>query len=109
MAATSAELATSFVTSFCAARLDDLSSILAEDFRLSGPLFEFDSRSAYIESLAGDLELDPDAEVLSVIGAGSEAAAFYRYRGRLIGQLFKCAEERIYATVLVFDPGHPLP
>jgi hypothetical protein len=77
-----------------------------QSLRLKGPLFEFNSKQGYMDSLKGNLDLDPEAEILSVIGNADEAAAFYIYKGKLIGQLFRCNEGKIVETVLVFDTKH---
>lgn len=96
-------LAKKFVEYFCNADLDGIDSLLSTQFHLKGPLFEFDSKQDYLDSLNGNLEADLESEILSVIGNTDEASAFYRYRGNLIGQLFRCNEGKIYETVLVFD------
>lgn len=95
-----------FVEYFCKADLEGISTLLSSDFRLKGPLFEFDSKDAYIESLIGNLDEDENAKILSVLGEGSEAAVFYTYRENLIGQLFWCREGKITETLLVFDTGN---
>ena len=96
-------LAKSFIECFCEADLNGIDSLLSKDFRLKGPLFEFESKQDYIASLNGDLKADPEAEILSIIGNGNEVAAFYKYKGKLIAQLFRCSEGKIDETVLVFD------
>ena len=97
-------LAKSFVECFCRADLEGIDSLLSTQFNLKGPLFVINSKQDYIASLKGHLKADTNDEILSVIGNAGEAAAFYRYRGNLIGQLFRCSEGYIYETVLVFDP-----
>ncbi len=96
-------LAKSFVECFCKADVEGIDSLLSIQFNLKGPLLEFDSKQEYIDSLNGNLEADPEAKIFSVIGNANEATAFYKYRGNLIGQLFRCKEGKIYETVLVFD------
>ena len=99
----SKSLAKSFVECFCKADIEGIDSLLAKEFNLKGPLFEFYSKQDYINSLKGNLEADLEAEILSVIGDANEAAVFYKYKGELISQLFRCNEGGIYETVLVFD------
>jgi hypothetical protein len=99
----SKSLARAFVECFCKADIEGLDSLLSIQFELKGPLFEFDSKQDYLDSLHGNLEADPEAEIFSVIGSADEATAFYTYRGNLIGQLFRCNEGKICETVLVFD------
>ena len=78
-------------------------SVLAEGFRHVGPLYEFNSPSEYLASLTGNLEPDPDAEVLASLGDNDRAAVFYTYHGNTIGQLFRCAKGLVHETILVFD------
>ena len=99
----SESLAKLFVKNFCKADLEGIDSLLSTQFKLKGPLFEFGSKQDYIDSLNGNLEADPNAEVISVIGAEEEATAFYKYKGNLIGQLFRCKDGKIHESVLVFD------
>ena len=99
----SKSLARSFVECFCKADLEGIDALLSMQFNLKGPLFEFDSKQDYIDSLSGNLEADPEAAILSVIGNTEEATAFYYYKGNLIAQLFRCSEGKIYQSVLVFD------
>jgi hypothetical protein len=99
----SKSLATSFIECFCKADLSGINALLSSDFQLKGPLYEFDSKQAYINSLEGNLEADANAEIISVISNDNEAAAFYRYKGNTIGQLFWCRGGEIYETLLVFD------
>lgn len=40
-----------YLDHFCSGNIDGVESTLAHGFRLRGPLFEFDSREAYIQSL----------------------------------------------------------
>lgn len=99
----SKSLAKSFIESFCKADLRGISSLLTLNFHLKGPLFEFDSKQAYISSLEGNLEADANSKILSVVGHENEAAAFFIYKGNTIAQLFLCREGKIYETLLVFD------
>ncbi len=99
----SKDLAQYFVTNFCKGSVVELESVLADDFHLRGPLFEFCSRAEYIDSLRDNLEPDSEAAVLSVLADGEESAAFYSYKGNIIGQLFNCAEGKIRSTIIVFD------
>ena len=99
----SKSLATSFIEYFCNADLSGIESLLSTNFKLKGPLFKFDSKLEYINSLKGNLEADPKAEILSVIGSESESSAIYKYRGNTINQLFRCREGKIVETVLDFD------
>lgn len=99
----SQEIAEEFVRCFCMADLESLASVLSENFRLHGPLFDFASASEYLASLSGTLAADPDAAILASFGRGDNAAVFYTYHGNTIGQLFVCGEGRVSETTLVFD------
>lgn len=99
----SKSLAKSFVKNFCSANVEGIGSLLSGQFKLKGPLFSFNSKQEYLDSLNGNLEPDPDAEILSIVGSDNEAAVFYTYKGNTIGQLFRCDEGTIYETILVFD------
>lgn len=98
------KLAKSFVTSFCGGSIAGIGAVLASDFRLSGPLFQFDSKSDYLDALSENLQADANAEIISILGTDTEASVFYRYHNTLIGQLFKCRNGKISETILVFDP-----
>lgn len=99
----SESLATSFIECFCRADLNGIDALLSPSFHLEGPLYVFDSKQAYIKSLEGNLEADPDAEIISVISNENHAAAFFRYKGNMIGQMFWCREGKLDRTLLVFD------
>lgn len=98
------KLAKSFVTSYCEGNIAGLGAVLASDFRLSGPLFRFESKSEYLDSLIGNLQADTNAEIISILGNDVEASVFFRYHNTIIGQLFKCRNGKIFETLLVFDP-----
>ncbi len=66
-------------------------------------MFEFSSPAEYLASLSGNLERDPNAEILASFGNGDEAAVFYSYQGNTVGQLFHCRAGQICETTLVFD------
>ena len=85
-------LDTSFIEYFCNADLSGIDSLLSRQFALRGPLFEFNSKQDYINSLNENLEADPTAKILTIIANDNEAAAFYTYRGNRIGQLFRFRE-----------------
>lgn len=96
-------LAEKFVLSFCNGDISGIESVLASKFNFIGPLFQFDSKDSYIDSLRGNLDSDPDAKILSIISEENEASIFYIYLGNTIGQLFKSRDGKIYETILVFD------
>ncbi len=99
----SLEIAEKFVRCFCSGDIEGIGSVLSENFRLRGPLFEFDTCTDYLASLSDNLAPDPNSEILSALSKDNEAAVFFTYHGNTIGQLFRCREGRIYETILVFD------
>ena len=99
------KLARLFVTSFCEGSIVGIGAVLASDFRLSGPLFRFGSKSEYLDSLSGNLQADADSEIISILGTDTEASVFYRYHNTVIGQFFRCRNGEIFETLLVFDPS----
>jgi len=48
------ELAIEFVRRFCAGDVATLAPLLAEEFRFSGPFFQFNSADAYLDALRRD-------------------------------------------------------
>ena len=103
------ELALEFVRCFCANDLDGLEALLSQEFRFCGPLFEFDSRAAYLASLR---DAPPDPASFTVISISEEAgqvALFYDYeRPDLVlrmAQLFTIVDGEITDILLVFDPS----
>ena len=75
----SQETALKFVHTFCEADLQSLSTVLIENFKLNGPLYQFNSKSDCLELLKRNLDPDPEAIILSSFQNGEEAAVFYKY------------------------------
>ncbi len=97
------KLAETFVRCFCNADIEGIRSVIADDFCLRGPLFEFDSAAAYLSSLQGDLRADPRAKTVASFSNDELVAVFYTYHGNNIAQLFRCRDGKICDTTLVFD------
>jgi hypothetical protein len=101
------EAAVAFAEAFCAGELDRLEAMLHPDLRLRGPLFAFDSRAAYLQSLR-DQPVEPGpCTLLRVHGDGEEAAVLYEY-GKpgspvLVAQFMRLADGLIVEIRLVFD------
>jgi len=102
------QLAEQYIQAFCAGDLEALRDILADDLSFRGPLFEFSSAAAYLESLEEHPLARSDYRILSVLEDGQSAAVFWEYQksdtSLLLAQLFKSDGERISEIVLVFDP-----
>ena len=99
----SQEIAEKFVRFFCKGDLEGLGSVIAENFRLQGPLMQTESRTEYLGALSDNLVPDPQAKILASFGNANCAAVFYTYRGNTMGQLFSCSDGRVDETTLVFD------
>ena len=96
-----------YLDHFCGGNIDGVESTLDEGFRLRGPLFEFDSREAYIQSLRdGPLEKASYRILESSHGDGT-VSVFYEYRkssgSNVVAQFFRIRENMIVETLLVFD------
>lgn len=104
---TNRELAISFVERFCDGDLEAIASLLADELRFRGPFHQFDSRDAYLSCLSDDPLPPSRSHILSVTEHDDHVAVFYEYQKKdgsvTIGQLFKCRDERIIETLLVFD------
>lgn len=101
------EVSISFAEAFCASDLPRLASLLAPSFRLRGPLFQFDTREGYLQSLASDPPEPGACCILQVTGSAEEAAILYEY-GRsptplLVAQFNRLSHGLITDVRLVFD------
>ena len=95
-----------FLDRLCAGDIDSLGPLLADDFHLKGPLYEFASRDAYIAALRQD-GLDPAGlNVLNVTQDGAHVSVSYEYRKPIVTltveQQFTVRANRIVDTQLDF-------
>ena len=60
------EVAIEFVKRFCSGDVGGLGQLLADEFHLSGPLFEFASKQEYLDSLVRDGLERASYQILSV-------------------------------------------
>ena len=101
------ELAIEFVKRFCAGDVEGLAPLLADELRLEGPLFQFDSCDAYLDSLRQDQLEKGSFRLLSVAESDDGVSIFYEYgksEGAMtIAQLFKFKDQKIGEILLVFD------
>ena len=101
------DLALRFVRSFCSGDVPGIEGVLGDDFTLSGPLFKFDSKSAYIRSLEEESLEPARMELIEMFEGENCVALFYRYikpsGSNVIAQVFWFRNERISRTLLVFD------
>ena len=101
------EVAMEFLRYFCAGDVDGLGSLLAEDLRFNGPLYQFSSRVAYLDSLRSDPLEQCSYRVLSVTESEDSVSIYYDYEksnGTItIAQLFRFRDQKISELLLVFD------
>ena len=101
------EIAMEFIKNFCAGDVEALGSLLEDDFQLKGPLYRFDSKAAYLESLKADPLERCGFNVLNITEDDSTVSIYYEYKKSaktiIIAQLFRFKEQRIGETLLVFD------
>ena len=100
-------LAREYVQCFCDGDVDAMASILSEDFRITGPLYEFHGKQAFLDRLR---ELNaPKAQfrILGQTASDDHASIFFQY---LLGKLtlvmamhFTVAEGKLRNAILVFD------
>lgn len=103
----SKQLAIEFVKRFCEGDVEALEPLLADDFTLKGPLFQFESRAAYLDSLRSDQLERGSYRLPSVTESDDSVAVFYEYRKSegavTIAQLFRFKAQKISEILLVFD------
>ena len=96
-----------FLKHFCAGDVDALPALLADDLQVTGPLFQFNARAAYLKSLRDDRSEPCGYRILSVTDSEDSVAVFYDYEkpsGTLaVAQLFRFREGQIAEMFLVFD------
>ena len=68
-----------FLKHFCAGDVDALAALLADDLQFTGPLFQFNSRAAYLKSLRDDPSEPCGYRILSVTDSDDSVAVFYDY------------------------------
>jgi hypothetical protein len=96
-----------FVSSFSSGDVDGLGLLITDDFHLKGPLFEFASKQAYLDSLAhGGLER-AGHRVISATETDDSVSVYYEYLkadGTItIAQLFTFRDGLIADSLVVFD------
>lgn len=100
-------MAIEFVRGFCAGDVEALVPLLAEDFRFSGPFFQFNSADAYLDTLRSDPLEAGGYKLLSVTENVDNVSIYYDYeksdRVLTIAQLFKFKHQKICETLVVFD------
>jgi len=94
---------------FYGKELDDLHQIFASDLLFSGPLFEFDTAEAYIDSLKSDPPSGFKYSILQSYENESSACLIYQFSKPGISvpmaQMFEVSNEKISRIILIFDKG----
>ena len=96
-----------YLRCFCSGDIPGVEAVLASEFRLAGPLFKFDSRDGYVESLKQDPPEPSRYEVIDIAESDAGISVFYEYKkesGEItIAQFFKLREGKISEMLLAFD------
>lgn len=84
-----------------------LTEILAEDLVFKGPLFEFDSANAYIDSMLEAPPKEFSYEIIQEYQNQNSACVVYQFSkpgiSTLMSQVFEVANDKITRIFLVFD------
>lgn len=102
------QIAEQFIKFFCKGNIDSLAGLLSENLRFQGPLFNFDSREAYLKALHDDPPEKTACEIISLTNNDDSVCIFYKYgKGEAhitIAQHFKFQGNLISEILIVFDP-----
>ena len=74
------DVAIDFVKRFCSGEAGGLGPLLADEFHLKGPLFEFTSKQDYLDSTAPDGLEEAGYEILSITENADTVSIFYEYQ-----------------------------
>ncbi len=101
------DIALAFLERFCAGRIDALGRLLADALQFIGPLYQFTSSAAYLESLRSNPPTPCNYRVVSITESKDSVSVFYHYEkpeGALaIAKLFQLRDHHITEMLLVFD------
>ena len=86
-----------------------LRPLLADNLVFEGPLFQFDSARAYLDSLKGDDRAGLAYKIIQSFESESSACLIYQFSKPGISvpmaQLFEIEDDKISKIVLIFDTG----
>jgi hypothetical protein len=92
---------------FSGEQMDRLRPLLADDFSFSGPLYQFDSTDAYINSLETDPPKGFEYEMIRSFEDESSACIIYQFTkpgvSTPMAQIFEVRKGKISKILLVFD------
>lgn len=101
------DLAQRYVEAFCGGDLDAMATLLADDFVITGPLYRFDSASAFLDRLRALNAPRAAYEVQSLHGDDEQASVFFQYRlgslDLLMAMHFTARAGKLANASLVFD------
>jgi len=87
--------------------MEELTSLLSQDFSFQGPLYEFNSPQSYIESLKTDPPLGFEYKIIRSFESSSSAGLFCLFSKPGIqvpmAQLFEIRNHKISRILLIFD------
>jgi hypothetical protein len=101
------QIAIEFLQNFCRNDLESLTHLLTEDFKLTGPFYQFNSRRAYLSHLEQDPPQNSSFNIIKIFADDEAVCLFYEYfkpqGSTIIAQLYKFRGNQIAEILLVFD------
>ncbi|MFQ5545623.1 MAG: nuclear transport factor 2 family protein [Acidiferrobacterales bacterium] len=92
---------------FSDANIEALNDLLADEFTFKGPLYEFDSVDAYIQSLQSDPPQGFEYEMIQSFETESCACLVYQFSKPGVSvpmaQIFEISNGKISRILLIFD------
>lgn len=103
-----AELALKYMEVFFSGKnLDELKSLLADDFSFTGPFYQFSSAENYINSLKEDPPREMKYKIIKLFEDENSACIVYQFTKENVStpmaQLFETENGRLKKIVLIFD------
>ena len=103
------ELAKIYMKSFFGEKpLEEMSSILSEDLKFTGPFYKFNTAEEYIESLQESMPTDEISyEILQEVEKGNSCCLVYQSKrdgvDEIMAQLFEVSNNQIMRIRLILD------
>jgi len=103
-----AELALKYLEVFFSGEnLDELKSLLADNFSFAGPFYQFSSADSYINSLQADPPKGMKYEIIKLFEDKNSACIIYQFTKENVStpmaQLFETENGKLNKIVLIFD------